>query len=501
MKSRLASLSLASKLTIAFVALLCAGLAVGTLAMTLILQFKLIDQVDAQLRGTSQLLGSAALDELERGPEESTLPSQYYVLVQPFTGGDLELAHSETIAQYGRPDLGQLSVSLESLQDPQPFTVQGSEHGNPWRVLTIPIVESESRAAIGAMSIGLPLAETGETIGLFLRRVVLVDIALISFAAGISLLIVQRALRPLREIESVAGRIAGGDLSQRVEYGGPPTTEMGSLALSLNTMLSRVEHSFETQRASEKRMRRFVSDASHELRTPLATVKGYGELYRLGGIPEPELPGAIRRMETEATRMALMVEDLLELARLDEGRPMTLTPCDLKLLAHDAAANTHALDPERPVSVTGIEGGSPASAWVLADENKMRQVLANLTVNAVHHTPPGTAVEIAVGTADGEAAIEVRDHGPGVSEDALERIFERFYRVDPSRSRASGGTGLGLAIVAAVVAIHGGTTRASTTPGGGLTIRVTLPASAPPADLEDTADELPAQEAAPDQAR
>lgn len=482
MRARLANVSLAGKLTIAFVALLTAGLAVGTLAMTLILQFKLIDQIDSQLRGTAQLLGSAALEELESGPAPNALPSEYYVLIQPSAGGDIEVAHSETLERYGRPELGSVTISLENLQSPDPFTVDGSKDGTPWRVITIPIVESGTRTVMGAMSIGLPLGEMGDTVGLFLRRVVLVDIALISFAAGISLLIVQRTLRPLREIESVAGRIAGGDLSQRVEHGGPATTEVGSLALSLNTMLARVEQSFDRQRASEERMRRFVSDASHELRTPLATVKGYGELYRLGGIPGEELPGAIRRMETEATRMALMVDDLLELARLDEGRPMKLSRVDLNVLAHDAAANLHVLGPDRPVTVTGLTSAIPEPAWADADENQMRQVLANLTGNALQHTPPGTPVEIAVGSEDGEAVVEVRDHGSGVDEESLPRIFERFYRVDPSRSRASGGTGLGLAIVAAVVATHGGTTRAATTPGGGLTIRVTLPAAPPPPD-------------------
>ena len=484
MKSRLANLSLAGKLTIAFAALLTAGLAVGTLAMTLILHFKLIDQLDSQLRGTSQLLGSAALSELQGGTTPSTLPSEYYVLVQEYLGSDIELAHPETIANYGSPAIDAISISLDQLRDPQPFTVAGTMRDTPWRVMTIPIVDSTSNSVLGAMTIGLPMEEMSDTIGLFLRRVVLVDLALVFFAAGLSLLIVQRTLRPLREIESVAGRIAGGDLTQRVENAGPPTTEVGSLAFSLNTMLAQVEDAFETQRASEDRMRQFVSDASHELRTPLATVKGYGELYRLGGIPASELPDAIRRMETEATRMALMVDDLLELARLDEGRPLKRQLVDLKVLVHDAAANLRALDRDRPVTINGIGGGGPESAWVLADDNKIRQVLANLTGNAVQHTPAGTAVGLAVGTEDGEAVIEVCDHGNGVSDDALERIFERFYRIDASRSRASGGTGLGLAIVAAVVATHGGTTRATPTPGGGLTIRVTLPAAEGPADDE-----------------
>ena len=255
------------------------------------------------------------------------------------------------------------------------------------------------------------------------------------------------------------------------------TTEVGSLATSLNAMLTQIEHSFAVQRASEERMRRFVSDASHELRTPLATVRGYGELYRIGGIPESQVSSAMVRIESEATRMTGLVSDLLQLARLDEGRPLDLQTVELTGLADDAAADVRVLDPDRVVAVVGPDGGAPAPVHAVADEQRVRQILANLTENARMHTPAGTPVEIAVGSEGRTAVLEVRDHGPGVPPAETERIFGRFYRLDSSRSRASGGSGLGLAIVAAIAAAHGGTTRASETPGGGLTITVTLPIS------------------------
>lgn len=225
-------------------------------------------------------------------------------------------------------------------------------------------------------------------------------------------------------------------------------------------------------------MRRFVSDASHELRTPLATVRGYGELFRMGGIPPEELPGAMARIEGEATRMGELVTDLLTLARLDEDRRPQWSEVDLHVLADEAAADLHAMDPARAIAFSVPD--APAGAWLVrGDEPSLRQVLANLVGNVVAHTPTGSPVDLAVTRGAGSVVLEVRDHGPGIDPAEAERVFQRFYRPDRSRTRSSGGSGLGLAIVAAAVAAHGGTVRLEPTPGGGTTVRVELPALTP----------------------
>jgi len=229
-------------------------------------------------------------------------------------------------------------------------------------------------------------------------------------------------------------------------------------------------------------MRRFVADASHELRTPLATIRGYGELYRMGALTTTDqVDDTMRRIESSATRMGALVEDLLALARMDDGRPMRIGPVDLTVLAADAVSDLHALDPSRSTRLVPLRAGDPGGICeVLGEESRLRQVLANLVGNAVQHTPPGTPVEIAVGrTGTGFGVLEVRDHGPGIDPEHAARVFERFYRVDASRGRDSGGAGLGMAIVAAIVDAHHGTVTLEQTPGGGTTVRVTLPEPPP----------------------
>jgi two-component system OmpR family sensor kinase len=246
-------------------------------------------------------------------------------------------------------------------------------------------------------------------------------------------------------------------------------------------MLAQIEQAFAVRAASEARMRRFVADASHELRTPLATVRGYAELYRMGALDEPaKVDDTMRRIEGSATRMGGLVEDLLLLARLDEGRPVAREPVDLTVLAADAVSDLHALDPDRPARLVPLDPGTNGGpVEVTGDDARLRQVVANLVGNVVRHTPAGTPVEIAVGTADGAGVLEVRDHGPGIDPAHAARVFERFYRVDASRTRESGGAGLGMAIVAAIVGAHRGHVSLAETPGGGTTVRVAVPAGVP----------------------
>jgi two-component system OmpR family sensor kinase len=268
----------------------------------------------------------------------------------------------------------------------------------------------------------------------------------------------------------VAADIAAGDLSRRVE---PATSksEIGRLGLALNAMLSQIEAAFAERTESNQRLRRFVADASHELRTPLTSIRGYSEMLRRGAAKsrtDSEL--ARRRIEEESIRMTGLVDDMLVLARLDQGRPLEQAPVDLAAIARDALADAHAVAPQREISLT-----SNGPVMVSGDDTRLRQVLGNLVRNALVHTPQNTPIEIAVSTEDSVGRISVADHGPGLGSDDMSKIFEPFYRADPSRSRDSGGSGLGLSIVSAVVTAHGGRVKVSETDGGGATFEVELP--------------------------
>ncbi len=302
--------------------------------------------------------------------------------------------------------------------------------------------------------------------------VVLLVIAALGFFA------VRTGLRPLRRIEEGAQLIAAGELSHRMPAL-PANTEVGRLSIALNGMLAQIEAAFAARAESEGRMRRFVADASHELRTPLAGIRGFAELYRMGALPaEADVRRTMGRIENEAIRMGTLVEDLLVLARLDEERPLDLAPMDLRTLAADALHDLTALDPSRPVALTGPAGsGPPGPAPVLGDEARLRQVVTNLVGNAVKHTPPGTPVRIGVGHEGGLCLLEVADAGPGLTADQAALVFHRFYRVDASRSRNDqrGGAGLGLAIATALTHAHGGALTLHTTPGTGATFRLELP--------------------------
>jgi two-component system OmpR family sensor kinase len=282
--------------------------------------------------------------------------------------------------------------------------------------------------------------------------------------------VIRVGLRPLERMGRVAREIAHGDLTRRVSPDNQ-RTEVGRLGASLNEMLVQIEQAFEARGESEDRLRRFLSDASHELRTPLASIRGYAELFRLGAANEPEeLERVMARIEAEATRMGVLVENLLVLARLDELPEMRLVPVDLSELAEQAVQDTQALAPQREVRLT-VNG----AVRVLADPEQLGQVLGNLARNAVIHTPADTAIEISVRPEDDRALVEVRDHGRGLPADAGDRVFDRFWRTEGGRSRGRGGAGLGLAIVKAIVQAHHGEVNAGNAPDGGAVFRVTLP--------------------------
>lgn len=332
-----------------------------------------------------------------------------------------------------------------------------------------------SRGGPGLTIVAIPLNGVEERLDRLLVVEGLVIAGVLLLLAAVSWLLVGVGLRPLGRIGQTADAIAAGDLSRRVEVSAPKT-EVGRLGLAFNAMLERLEEAFRQREASEGRLRRFLADVSHELRTPLASIRGYSELFRIGAAREPEdADRAMTRIEEEAARMGVLVEDLLTLARLDEVRDRPAEAVDVAQLAEDAAADARAVDPARSISVSGGE-----EAIVLGDANQLRQVLANLLGNALVHTPSGTPIDIEVRPNGNVVELEVRDRGPGLPSDQPDELFERFWRVRNEREAAPangsrGGAGLGLAIVAGIVRAHGGDVHARNADGGGASFVVSLP--------------------------
>ncbi len=469
-----------------------------------------------------------------------------------------------------------LRMSVPSVPSTQAFatanagkkiTLPAQSGDNTWRVIVAPY---SGNGVSGTIVVGYDLGNINAEIVQLIKIDVIVSVAIIVVLAAVAIGVVRTNLRPLNDIELTAGQIAAGHLDHRVPEG-DPRTEIGSLGRSLNAMLTQIERAFHAQgraeqaaHESEERMRRFVADAAHELRTPLTTIRGFAAHYRQRGgassmrLGEPESNSSFRteaadsgpstaspvavhqdgmspedldhlvgRVEAEATRMGLLVEDLLTLARLDQQRPLAKAPVDLLTLAVDAVQDARIVSPGRPIDLVV----APGTAFLVdGDEPRLRQVLANLVNNAITHTPAGTPVRVKIargtleaqpapgtGSAGGPAeqdgwggsasaadasrapdrevpavVLDVEDDGPGMSAEQAQRVFERFYRADAARNRASGGTGLGLAIVAGLVSAHGGTVSVRTAPGQGADFQVKLPLSPDALAADDADDDLPA---------
>ena len=393
-------------------------------------------------------------------------------------------------------------------------TLPAESGGGHWRVTAFPtrfINGVTGQTTAGTIIVGIDVSSIYRTLdGLALIDLIVSGVVLVALAiTGIA--IVRTSLRPLTDIELTAGAIAAGDLSQRVPDR-DPRTEVGRLGRSLNTMLAQVEAAFHARERSEaaalrseEKMRQFVADASHELRTPLTAIRGYAEYYRqrggagngarhaapadaepilasAGRLTEPDIDRIMERVEQESARMGVLVEDMLLLARLDQQRPLERRPVDLLTLAADAVQDARMIAPRRKIELTVGRG---AAFLVLGDEARLRQVITNLMSNALSHTPDDTPIDVRILAhgPDGRlpvpsVTIEVDDHGPGLSEEQAERVFERFYRADQARGRKTGGAGLGLAIVAALVDAHGGAVGVDTAPGSGAKFWITLPLAA-----------------------
>jgi len=347
----------------------------------------------------------------------------------------------------------------------------------------------------GLFVVAVPLNGVTGTAHRLLELELLVSLAVLIALAAAAWLTVRIGLRPLEQMAETAGAIAAGDLSRRVKQT-DDRTEVGRLGGALNVMLTRIETAFREREASEARLRRFVADASHELRTPLTSIRGYAELFQHGLVDRPaDLDTAMRRIDSESIRMAGLVDDLLLLARLDQGRPLEREPVDLAALAGDAVQDARAIDPSRTVSFE-----APPACPIIGDDARLRQLLGNLVSNALAYTPAGSPLEVIVtvvasqGVAPSKVRISVADHGPGIPPDAVAHVFERFWRSDPARVRSHGGAGLGLSIVAAIADAHGGHVSITGTPGGGATFSVELPVEPEPESRPWGAKEASAEE-------
>ncbi|MFC8043460.1 sensor histidine kinase [Nocardia sp. NPDC057353] len=455
-------------LVLALVLLCAAGLIASGMLVTSALERSLLNRTDQQLREAA--LSWARPDRLV-GPlpaDGRQPPSPFFVEVErPDDPGRLVL----------RPFNVDATPALPEPPIGRPVTVDSTDNPDvQWRVLSL-------RTPDGATTVAAPLTQNRDTVDQLVMLLVVVGVLVLVALAVAAYFVINRSLRPLRVVERTAAAIAAGDLHRRVPQQST-RTEVGRLSRSLNGMLAQIQRAFEARTASEEaarhseeRMRRFVADASHELRTPLTTIRGFAELFRQGATSDPAL--FMDRIEREAQRMGLLVEDLLMLARMDADRPLDLAPVDLLALASDAVHSARVLAGAGHTIELEVRPGT-GTLEVLGDDTRLRQVLSNLLSNAVVHTPAGTAVTVRLTPAADEVVLEVADTGPGLPAEEAERIFERFYRTDTSRARASGGTGLGLSIVRALVTAHGGAVRVASAPGQGTTFTVRLPREVTP---------------------
>jgi two-component system, OmpR family, sensor kinase len=483
------SLSLRGRLLAALLVLLACGLAVADLATYVSLRSFLLDRVDQQLAAAHHSVERAVLSLRGRNVDNGAL--RQLGQIAPGVYGEWRDADGRLVGIIdGRSRSTPSSTPRLPDRLPPPVLPRAGADREPAAVLTVPAVEgggpayrvrvSQLAFGRGTLVMALPFAEGAATLQRLLLVEALVTLTVLGVAVAVGLWLVRLGLRPLEDISATAATIARGDLTRRVARA-DPDTEVGRLGQDLNRMLGQIEAAFVERRASEARLRRFVGDASHELRTPVAAIRAYAELFRRGADRHPEdLPRLLRRIESEATRMGVLVDDLLLLTRLEQGRPLDRRPVDLGAVAAEAVEAARAVDPERPLEL-GI--GRTDSVEVLGDQDRLRQVVDNLLANVRAHTPAGAAARVRVWSdAEAEAGVvEVADDGPGLTREQAERVFERFYRADGSRSRvpngssAAGGAGLGLSIVAAIAAAHGGRALVRSTPGDGAVFRVELP--------------------------
>ncbi|HPX35675.1 MAG TPA: HAMP domain-containing sensor histidine kinase [Mycobacterium sp.] len=480
--ARYRALPLRVGLVAAMLVLAACGLLASGVAVTSILRHTLIGRLDESLIDASETWAQEPRQELPSvaGPNPSRPPSNFYVQGVA-ESGDVWMAINDRQAQPDLPDsndVGPVPVTIGSVGD----------SGAQWRAVS-------TRGSNGELiTVAVDLSDVQSTVRALIWLQLAIGAAVLAGLGVAGYWVVHRSLQPLVEIEETAAAIADGQLESRVPQG-DPGTEVGQLALALNGMLAQIQRAVassdaaaEKARTSEDRMRRFITDASHELRTPLTTIRGFAELYRQGAAGDVEM--LMSRIEAESRRMGVLVEDLLLLAQLDAQRPLERSRVDLLALASDAVHDARSIAPDRPITLEVLDG--PGTPEVTGDEARLRQVLGNLVANALRHTPDGAAVTVRVGTVGQDAVLEVQDTGPGMEESDAQRVFERFYRADTSRTRATGGTGLGLSIVDSLVRAHGGRVSLTTAPGQGCRFRVSMPRVVDADQIEDVSPVRPA---------
>jgi two-component system OmpR family sensor kinase len=549
-------ISLRTKITGITVLLVALGLLVSGLGTMTVLSTYLMSQLDNSVKNTTEQLEGQNISDGEQYCKLSVVLSQS-AYVAAYNSDSDRICQTKASS---RPDIRQLDFSAAA-QSGMRFSLYDSQHNHEWRAQVIPASlqdQTSGSTETGYVLVAVSSADTDQTIARFTVIFLGFGISVILLGAMLTRLLVTATFDPLRDVEDTAARFAAGDFNQRLEAD-TPNTEVGRLNRSLNSMLERIDTAFEDRQRTIDQMRRFVGDASHELRTPLVSLRGYAELYRMGALrKEEDVAQAMERIEKEAQRMGLLVQDLLQLARIDESKPLELGPVDLVAIARDSALDTMASNPDREIqvlvedSVTGesvaqavrppssafgtaatspfsesgeVPPASPTSAnttgpiafsrqtiarlrarrtramgvdgiaptdettplptvvlpkrppIVLAEENKIRQIVTNLMGNAMRFTAHDDPIEIGIGVDDdrGMAHIDVIDHGEGIPPQLRDKIFQRFWRADTSRARDTGGSGLGLAIVSGIVAAHNGSVEVFDTEGGGATFRVWLP--------------------------
>jgi len=440
------------RLLLVLVGIVAVGLVVADVAIYASLGSYLYTQVDQQLTGDVASVTQAAPCQATpfgrfRGSPGVIPPPGLWVQVRDESGTPLCGVQGYPLSP---PDLPlRLPVSSSSSNGSLFNANSVGGAGVQYRVLVEP---TSVAGGAGTAIVAIPLNDLHHTLGRLLLIELLVSGAVLVGLGGLAWFIVRRNLRPLDEMAATAGAIAGGDLSQRVATT-DDRTEVGKLGLALNTMLTGIEGAFAARAASEERLRRFLADASHELRTPLTSIRGYSELFERGARDRPEdLATSMRHIREEASRMSVLVDDLLLLARLDHQRPIALDPVDLTAIVSAAVRAAQVSAPERVIGLE-VSGQVP----VIGDSDRLRQVVDNLLANAVQHTPEGSRIEVRVRAESPSAYLEVCDQGPGIPLEEQAHIFEPFHRSDPTRARATGGAGLGLTIVAAIAHAHGGT--------------------------------------------
>ncbi|TXK19357.1 cell wall metabolism sensor histidine kinase WalK [Homoserinibacter sp. GY 40078] len=517
-------ISLRTKITGVTVLLLTFGLAVAGMGTMTVLSTYLFEKANENV--------TAGFQEAQRNLDPVlTCSVQYdpgYLVAILSPGGRTYCDNVPDSAL--QPDFSGMTLPWSAVHDGQFTTLTDASGLGQWRVKTTVLTVDSGEFV--TLVVGVDLTDVNSTITRYALIFFLFAVAVVLLGAAVTQLLVNSTFGPLRDVERTAARFAAGDYSQRLG-GATPNTEVGRLNRSLNTMLARIDRAFADRQHAVEQMRRFVGDASHELRTPLVSLRGYAELYRMGALQKPEdVAQAMDRIEREAIRMGGLVEDLLELARLDETRPLVPAPVDLLPIAQDAALDASASAPQRRITVEVAEpnpvpssddetdAAPPTDAGAMAatgpiafagsalarlrrrrpsdtiptvttpaqplpevgpvvrgEEDKIRQVVTNLVGNAMRFTPDDSPIELVVGVdrVGGYGSISIVDHGEGIPPQLREKIFQRFWRADTSRTRETGGSGLGLAIVQGIVAKHEGLVEVVETPGGGATFRVSIP--------------------------